>query len=77
MGGIPKNKMFVTAVSSKIEADAKNIQHLKSGDEVVRELSDFGCRGLAEFVVAAEKAFYSKIVKVLCNYSFSFNFLNR
>jgi NADPH:quinone reductase-like Zn-dependent oxidoreductase len=62
MGMIPKKKIFGSAVSGIIESVGKNIQHLKPGDEVVGDLTDFGFGGLAEFVVAPEKAFAHKRV---------------
>lgn len=60
MGAIPKKKIFGSAVSGTIESVGKNIQYLKPGDEVVGDLSDSGFGGLAEFVVAPEKAFTHK-----------------
>ncbi len=60
MGMIPKKRIFGSAVSGTIESVGKNIKHLKSGDEVVGDLSDFGFGGLAEFAVAPEKAFTHK-----------------
>lgn len=61
MGMIPKKKIFGSAVSGTIESVGKNIQHLKPGDEVVGDLTDFGFGGLAEFAVAPEKAFTHKL----------------
>lgn len=61
MGMIPKKKIFGSAVSGIIESVGKNVQHLKAGDEVVGDLTDFGFGGLAEFVVAHEKAFTHKL----------------
>jgi NADPH:quinone reductase-like Zn-dependent oxidoreductase len=60
MGMIPMNRIFGSAVSGIIESVGKNIKHLKSGDEVVGDLTDFGFGGLAEFAVAREKAFAHK-----------------
>ncbi|CAM1370331.1 NADPH:quinone reductase [Tenacibaculum sediminilitoris] len=60
MGMIPKKRIFGSAVSGTIELVGKNIKHLKSGDEVVGDLTDFGFGGLAEFAVAPEKAFIHK-----------------
>ncbi len=60
MGVIPKRKIYGSAVSGTIDSVGKNIKHLKSGDEVVGDLTDFGFGGLAEFAVAPEKAFTHK-----------------
>ncbi len=58
---IPKKKIFGSAVSGTIEAVGKNINHFKANDEVFGDLTDFGFGGLAEFVVAPEKAFTHKL----------------
>lgn len=60
MGLIPKRKVFGSAVSGTIEAVGKNVRRFQPGDEVLGDLSDFGFGGLAEFVVAPEKAFAHK-----------------
>jgi NADPH:quinone reductase-like Zn-dependent oxidoreductase len=60
MGIIPKKKIFGSAVSGTIESVGKNVQKFKAGDAIVGDLSDFGFGGLAEFAVAAEKAFTLK-----------------
>lgn len=60
MGMIPKKRIYGSAVSGTIELVGKNIKHLRSGDEVVGDLTDFGFGGLAEFAVAPEKAFTHK-----------------
>ena len=60
MGMIPKKRIFGSAVSGTIASVGKNIKHLKSGDDVVGDLTDFGFGGLAEFAVAPEKAFTRK-----------------
>lgn len=61
MGIIPKKKIFGSAVSGTIESVGKNIRNFKPGDEVIGDLTDFGFGGLAEFVVAPEKAFTHKL----------------
>ncbi len=60
MGSIPPKKIFGSAVSGTIESVGKNVKHFKPADEVVGDLSDFGFGGLAEFVVAPERAFAHK-----------------
>lgn len=61
MAIIPKKKIFGSAVSGTVESVGKNIQHIKPGDEVVGDLTDFGFGGLAEFVAAPENAFTYKL----------------
>lgn len=60
MGLIPKRKIFGADISGRIEAVGKNILSLKTGDEVLGDLSSHGFGGLAEYVTAPERAMILK-----------------
>lgn len=56
MGMIPKKKIFGADVAGRVESIGKNIQNLKTGDDVIGDLASFGFGGFAEYAVAPEKA---------------------
>lgn len=56
MGFIPKNKIFGADVAGTIDQVGANCHTFKVGDHVFGDLSGSGFGGLAEYVVAYEKA---------------------
>ena len=60
MGIIPKRKIFGADVAGSVESVGKNTSIFKPGDEVMADLSGFGFGGLAQYVVAPEKALVFK-----------------
>jgi NADPH:quinone reductase-like Zn-dependent oxidoreductase len=61
---IPKSKIFGADIAGRIEAAGKNVTLLKPGDAVLGDLASFGFGGLAEYVIAPEKALIIKPAKV-------------
>lgn len=64
MGIIPKKKIFGADVAGRVESVGKNIRQFKPGDEVTGDLAVYGFGGLAEYVVAPEKAWITKPAKL-------------
>ncbi|MCX6326451.1 MAG: NAD(P)-dependent alcohol dehydrogenase [Bacteroidia bacterium] len=60
MGIIPKRKIFGADISGSIESVGKNITLFKPGDEVMGDLASFGFGGLAQYVIAPERALITK-----------------
>lgn len=56
MGMSPKSGAYGSAISGTVESVGKDVNLFKTGDQVLGDLSDFGFGGLAEFVVAPQKA---------------------
>jgi len=56
MGIIPKNKIFGSDISGKIEAVGKDITKFSIDDEVFGDISACGFGGLAEYVAVSENA---------------------
>jgi 2-desacetyl-2-hydroxyethyl bacteriochlorophyllide A dehydrogenase len=64
MGIIPKKKIFGADIAGRVESVGKNIRQFKPGDEVIGDLAVYGFGGLAEYVVAPEKAWIKKPAKI-------------
>lgn len=60
MGLIPKRKIFGADIAGRIESVGKNISLFKPGDEVMGDLASYGFGGLAEYVIAPERALIIK-----------------
>lgn len=60
MGLIPERKIFGADIAGTIESAGKNISMFKPGDEVLGDLANYGFGGLAEYVIAPEKALVIK-----------------
>jgi len=60
MGLIPKRKIFGADIAGTIESAGKNISLFKPGDKVLGDLANHGFGGLAEYVIAPEKALVIK-----------------
>jgi NADPH:quinone reductase-like Zn-dependent oxidoreductase len=60
MGLIPKKKIFGADIAGRVESLGKNIKQYRYGDEVIRDLADYGFGGFAEYAVAPEKLLVHK-----------------
>jgi len=56
----PKNKIFGSDVSGRVEAVGRNVKQFQPGDEIMGDLLSHGLGAFAEFVCAPEKAFTLK-----------------
>lgn len=56
----PKFKILASDISGVVEAVGKDVEGLKSGDEVFGDASDTGLGGLAEYVCVDQKYFVTK-----------------